>query len=88
MGARVRGDACALRRLASICRKDVMGAVSRCRKDIIPCSRYGQRTLNSYLKLKLEHSHHFQHGGEFRIILGRKRVVEALPTKARSLRDL
>ena len=50
--------------------------------------RYGERALNGYLKLEPERSHYFQHGGEFRITLGRERLVEALSTKTRSLRDL
>jgi hypothetical protein len=69
------------------------GALSRCiEKTSIDarCLGYDQRIkrLNGYLKLEPERSHHFQHGGEFRITLGRQRLVEALPTKARSPRDL
>ena len=46
------------------------------------------RALNGYLKLEPERTYHFKHSGELRITLGRKRLVEALTTKARSLRDL
>ena len=48
----------------------------------------GQRALCGTLKLESERSYHLQHGGEFRISLGRKRLIEALTTKARRLCDL
>jgi hypothetical protein len=49
----------------------------RCGAAVSPMAQTSQsegdpfpRALNGYLKLEPERSHYFQHGGEFRIILG------------------
>src|SRR5271157_4457250 len=48
----------------------------------------GQCELCGYLKLESERTHHLEHSGEFRVSLGRKRLVKTLPPKARRLCDL
>jgi hypothetical protein len=49
---------------------------------------HARRALDGYLQLEPKRSHYSKHSGKFWVSLARKGLIQALPPKARRLRDL
>jgi hypothetical protein len=49
---------------------------------------HARRALDGHLQLEPKRSHYPKHSGKFWVSLARKGLIQALPPKARRLRDL